>query len=350
MNMQSYYFLINSLTWAWAERVVTNLAKQHLSQWEKVFIFTLRDQKFYDIPNEIKYIPLSKTKKKMILLNKIYYVYKFKKYLKKYWLTEGISLLDQSNIIHILAKKDDATISPRTHVSQYIWISWYFKKLAIKFFYPKAKKIIVNSRENKMELAKFLNISEKKIEVLYNPIDKEEIQKLKEEKIEDTLLKKIYNKKVFITVSRLVYKKKIWRILNALAMYNKYDKDWIYLILGTWDKENELKNLAKNLWIEEKTLFLWQQKNVFKYLKHANYFLFSSENEGFPNALLEARELWIPIITTDFKTWAREVILWEDTNLLWKNLSYPYCWKYWILVNKQNCSEQMCSILNKLNN
>ena len=346
--MKSYYFLINSLTWAWAERVVTNLAKKHLSQWEKVFIFTLRDQKFYDIPNEIKYIPLSKTRKKMVIFGKTNYAYKLRKYLKEYWLTEWISLLERSNIIHILAKKD-ATISLRTHVSQFKWISGFFKKLAIKLFYPKAKKIIVNSRENKMELAKFLNISESKIEVLYNPINKEEIQKLKEEKIEDTILKKIKNKKVFITVSRLVHKKKIERILHALELYNQHNKNWIFLILGEWQKENELKNLTKKLWINDKILFLWQQKNVFKYLKHANYFLFSSENEGLPNALLEARELWIPIITTDFKTWAREVILWEDTNLLWKKLSYPYYWKYWVLVDKQNYSEQMCSVLDKLN-
>ena len=345
--MQSYYFLINSLTWAWAERVVTNLAKQHLSLWEKVFIFTLRDQKFYDIPNEINYIPLSKTKKKMVLFSKIHYVYKFKKYLKKYWLTEGISLLEQANIIHVLAKKD-ATISLRTHVSQYKWISWYLKKLAIKIFYPKAKKIIVNSRENKMELAKFLNISEEKIDVRYNPIDKKEIHQLKNERIDDTVIKKIQNKKVFITVSRLVYKKKIEKILNALELYNQHNKNWIFLILGEWPKKNELKDLAKKLWINNKILFLWQQRNVFKYLKHADYFLFSSENEGFPNALLEARELWIPIITTDFKTWAKEIILWEDTNLLWKNLSYPYHWKYWILVDKKNCSEQMYSVLKRL--
>jgi N-acetylgalactosamine-N,N'-diacetylbacillosaminyl-diphospho-undecaprenol 4-alpha-N-acetylgalactosaminyltransferase len=73
------------------------------------------------------------------------------------------------------------------------------QRYLIKWLYPKAEKIIVNSRENKYDLAKFLNISEDKIEVRYNPIDKEKIKKLSKENLDDEILGKIKNKKVFIT-------------------------------------------------------------------------------------------------------------------------------------------------------
>jgi hypothetical protein len=69
----------------------------------------------------------------------------------------------------------------------------------IKWFYPKARKITVNSRENRYDLAKFLKISEDKIDVLYNPIDKEKAKNLSEEKLDKETEDKIKNKKVFIT-------------------------------------------------------------------------------------------------------------------------------------------------------
>jgi N-acetylgalactosamine-N,N'-diacetylbacillosaminyl-diphospho-undecaprenol 4-alpha-N-acetylgalactosaminyltransferase len=55
------------------------------------------------------------------------------------------------------------------------------------------------------------------------------------------------------------------------------------------------------------------QKNVFKYLNIADVFLYASEVEGFPNVLIEARELGLPIITSDFKSGAKEVIIGEYT-------------------------------------
>ena len=33
-------------------------------------------------------------------------------------------------------------------------------------------------------------------------------------------------------------------------------------------------------------------------------------------------------IISDFKSWAREVILWEDTDTIWKELKYPVKWRY----------------------
>ncbi len=341
--MNKYYFLIDTMLWWWAERVVSNFVKKYAESWIDVYLFTLKEGLFYDIPKEVHYIQLSKIKNDILLL--LFFPIlsiKLKKYLKKFWLKDWISFLETSNFVHILAKRG-ANISLRIHVSYYDWfrLSWFIRKFLIKWLYPKAWKIIVNSRENKYDLAKYLNISEDKIDVWYNPIDKEKIKILSKEKIDDALQDKIKNKKVFITTWRLVWQKHHEKIIEALNVYNKTNKDRIYLIVWDWWERQKLENLVKSFWLDEKILFLWQQKNVFKYLKCADLFLYSSEIEWFPNALLEAREMWLKIISSDFKTWAREVIFWENTDTIWKDLKYPVEWKYWVLIDWDNYTQQI---------
>ena len=336
----------------WAERQVLNTAKEHLKLWEKVYIFTLSDKCFFDIPKGVTYIPLSHIKNSYLrLLLTPVTVRKLKKYLKKYQLDEWLSFLELPNLIHLLARRD-AKISLRTHFILYnfyywfLWLKPLFWRIIIKKLYPKAWSIIVNSRECKMDLVRLLHISEDKVEVVYNYIDREEINSLKSEGIDKDILDKLKNKKVFITTGRLAFQKRHDKIMKALSTIK--NEDWIYLIIWEWKREEELKSLSKKLWIFDKILFLGKQKNVFKYLNIADVFLYISDVEWLPNALLEARELWLKIITNDFKSWAREIILWEDTPLLWKPLQYPFYWKYGIIIDNKNCIEQLSNLLEKM--
>ena len=329
------------MEWWWAERVVSNLVKEYIQPEKDIYLFTLKDELFYDIPKEVHYIPLSKIKNNLLLFLFIpRFSIKLRRFLKKYKLSDWISFLEISNFVHILAKKN-ADISFRIHIDFFKWFTWTIQKYLIKRLYPKAWKIIVNSRENKYDLAKFLKISEDKIEVLYNPIDKWKIKKLSEENVENDILEKINNKKVFITTWRLVWQKHHERIIKTLHEYNKKEKKWIYLIIWDWPERNKLEILVESLWIEDKILFLWQQKNVFKYLNLADLFLYASEVEWFPNTLLEAREMWLKIITSDFKSWAREIVLWENTDIIWIELKYPAKWKYGIIISQDNYKNEL---------
>ena len=333
------------MEWGWAERVISNLIKEYIQGWKDVYLFTLKNVLFYDIPKEVHYIPLSNIKNNLLLFLSIpFFALKFRKILRKYDLKDWISFLEISNFVHILAKKN-AWISFRIHIDFFKWITWTIQKYLIKWLYPKAEKIIVNSRENKYDLANFLKIPKDKIEVRYNPIDKVKIRNLSKENLDAEFLERIKNKKVFITTWRLVWVKHHEKIIDSLNEYDKKNKDWIYLIIWDWPERNKLENLVKSFWLEKQILFLWQQKNVFKYLKHSDLFLYASEVEWFPNTLLEAREMWLKIITSDFKSWSREVILWEDTDTIWKALKYPYTWKYGILINSNFYNSQFLSII-----
>lgn len=357
--MKSYYFITKSLWWWWAQRAILNSIKDHINQWEKVFLFTLNDECFFSIPEKLTYIPLSTVRNKFLLIILIpWFAKKLSFYLKKYNLEDGISFVDKSNLVHILAKKN-AHISLRIyidyykiiipHTRYYRGIIWLIQRYVLKIFYPKAGKIIVNSRENKEALTKFLGLNKNsdKIEVVYNSIDKKEIYELRKEKIEKNLISELKGKDVFITTWRLVREKQHKKIILSLYEYNKYYKNWTYLIVWDWPQKDKLKKLVRKLWLDKKILFLWLQKNVFKYLNVADLFLNMSAVEWLSNALLEAREMWLKIITTDFKSWAREIILWEDTSLLWEILEFPFHWKYGILIDNVDCIQQLSQILIK---
>ena len=139
-----------------------------------------------------------------------------------------MSFLEISNFIHILARRE-AKISFRTHVNFFTGFFGWFQKLFIKILYPRAAKIIVNSRENRHDLAAYLGIPEQKIEVVYNTIDEEKIRSLSREALEDELQKKIRNKRVYITVGRLIKEKHHEIIMEGLS--HSGNKDWVWLVV-----------------------------------------------------------------------------------------------------------------------
>lgn len=337
MIKENKYFLINSLEWWWAERVILNIINSEKEKFN-IYLITLKSRNFFDIPSWINHICLSTIKNNFLLIIFVpFFIFKLKKIFKKFNLKNWISYLEISNFIHILSKKD-AIISFRTNIWVFKWFTWLIYKTLIRYLYPKAKMILVNSEENKYHLWDYLNLDSCKIKVVLNKIDFELINKLKIERLDIQLMKKIKNKKVFITVGRLIWPNDIWSKNHHLLIkwleetYRNKDKNFIFLIVWDWPERNNLEKQVKSSWLEDNIIFLWQQKNVFKYLNVSDCFVYASDNEWFPNVLLEAKVMWVPIITSDFKTWAREVILWKfDKNL--KIEEYPYHWENWILLD-----------------
>lgn len=342
MNKKKIYFLVNSLEWWGAEKVITTFAENLDKNVFDITIFTLKNVNFYNIPGNIKYIPLSKTKSNLIMLLWFlswYYIFKFKKYVKNYdfW----ISFLELANFIHILAKKQ-AVISFRTtfNVFNKYWITWKVYNFLIKKLYPKAWKIVVNSQENKEKLSQQLDIPKEKIEVLYNPKNFEEIEKLKQENIEESLLEKIKWKEVFITVGRLVKIKRHNLILSWIKKLIEKNKNIFLIIIGDWSERFNLEGEVKKLNLQENIIFLWRQKNIFKYLNLAKYFIYASEYEGFPNVLVEAIICWLPIITTNFETGSSEVIF----NDYKKIENYPSWWWNGVIINDKNFEKKLVEV------
>jgi N-acetylgalactosamine-N,N'-diacetylbacillosaminyl-diphospho-undecaprenol 4-alpha-N-acetylgalactosaminyltransferase len=200
----------------------------------------------------------------------------------------------------------------------------------IILLYPHANKIIVNSLENAENIQKKINISNKKIHTIYNPMNVNEINYNITQK--NNLYNIPKNKTIFITIGRLDNQKRTSILIKLFA--KKPPPNAILLIIGDGINKTKLTNMIKRNNLENTVFLLGRKKNVFPYLKHANFFIFSSKTEGFPNVLMEAMFCNLPIITSDFKTGAREII---DEKLDYnQKIKYPYYGPNGVLLSIDN--------------
>ena len=84
--------------------------------------------------------------------------------------------------------------------------------------------------------------------------------------------------------------------------------DCTLVIIGEGEWKSYLSELVKHYKLSEKVIFMEKMKNPFNVLKKFEIFIFSSRYEGFPNALLEAMSLGLPVISFDCETGPRELI------------------------------------------
>lgn len=334
------YFLINSLHTWWAERVVTNLAN-HMCKDHDVTILTLFRWRNYELDTKINHISLFQSK--TIVPALIFFpitIYRLKQQIKHH--NNGVSFLEIANFFHILAKKD-AIISFRTTRNFFSWVKGKTYQILIKYLYKRAKTIIVNSNENQKKLQK--KFPQTNIVTIYNPIDTKKIKKKAQaqDELPTNLIKKTQKLTTYITICRLIKTRHIDQILYTLAQLKKA-QNFLYIIIGDWPEYDTLQELSQKLELEKYIYFAGYQKNIFAYLWLADYFLYASSVEGFPNTLLESIACNIPVITKDFETWAKEII----TGIVTKPTKYPIVTEQWILLKAATFQTKLLEIVEKI--
>lgn len=242
-------------------------------------------------------------------INTILRVYRIRKIKKKYNIDKSISFTENANIINILSRyKEKVIISIRNNKSRELQATKQeYSKNLIKKVYNRADKIIAISEGVKQDLIEHFNVDKFKTDVIYNPVDAEYIDKLKEECIEDEY-KHIFNGKVIITSGRLTYQKGQWYLIRAFSEVKKKIKDCKLIILGAGELEEKLKLLVKNLNLQDSVYFLGFQTNPFKYINNSDIFVLTSLFEGFGNVITEAMECGTMVISTDCEYGPKEIL------------------------------------------
>lgn len=100
-----------------------------------------------------------------------------------------------------------------------------------------------------------------------------------------------------ITTSRLVKKNAVDDVIKALPLLPENVK---FVVLGIGPDEMMLKNLAKELHVEKRVLFLGQinHESMPKYLYCSDIFIRPSLSEGMGNSFIEAMATGLPVIAT----------------------------------------------------
>lgn len=91
---------------------------------------------------------------------------------------------------------------------------------------------------------------------------------------------------IFLSVGELIVRKNHEMLIRALA--KRKDQNWKYFICGEGELRSHLESLVRELDVEDKVVFLGYRRDVAKWYKACDVFVFPSFQEGLPVALMEA--------------------------------------------------------------
>ncbi|MDI9456199.1 MAG: glycosyltransferase [Spirochaetota bacterium] len=146
----------------------------------------------------------------------------------------------------------------------------------------------------------------------------------------------------FVSLGRLEPVKGFDRLLKAFALVKQEIPDASLALIGGGSMEDELKELASSLNIQESIHFLGMHKNPFPYLKRAEIFVMSSRNEGFPSVLIEALSCSLGCISIDCNVGPREILSRTFTRSSIKGMHFA---SYGVLCEEHADEEQTITLL-----
>ncbi|WP_461180155.1 glycosyltransferase [Virgibacillus kimchii] len=175
--------------------------------------------------------------------------------------------------------------------------------------YKLTSQVVALSYGVKENIVRRYKVKPEKIRVIYNPVDVDNIAAHMEKGEIDPEHEEVFrgDAKVLITAGRLVKDKDHETLINAFAKVNEKMNARL-VILGEGELEEPLKNQAKSLHLQDYIHFLGFQQNPYVYFKHADLFVLSSIREGFGHVLTEALATGTPIVSTDCRPGAMEVL------------------------------------------
>jgi CDP-glycerol glycerophosphotransferase len=106
----------------------------------------------------------------------------------------------------------------------------------------------------------------------------------------------------FVSVGRLSPEKNHARLIKAFAKVHEKSPNTRLVVLGGGDLEPHLQGLVLSLGLSDAVTLAGQVDNPYAIMREADCFVLSSDYEGQPMVILEARTLGLPIVTTSFSS------------------------------------------------
>lgn len=215
-----------------------------------------------------------------------------------------------------LSKNNIDIIHAHTRVTQ-VLASFLSKKFRIPFvttchgfFNPRwhrkkfpcwGHKTIAISRQVKEHLISEFKLPEENISLVHNGVDMDKIKNLSREET-DKLKEEIgVGKEAFIvgTAARFSSVKGLEYLVRALPEVLKAVSNVVLLLIGYGKEESKLRQIAKDLHIENKVIFFNPKKETQEYLCVMNIFVMPSIQEGLGISILEAQANKVPVIASN---------------------------------------------------
>jgi len=199
--------------------------------------------------------------------------------------------------IHDLTMLKEMTGRASTYFYPFYYFKWLVFKIMLSKVVKASEKIITVSEFVKKEIISTFNVSESKIEVIYNGVP-EKIQKKTQIEVRDTLVKFKINKPFLFYVGNAYPHKNLERLILAFTLFNIGNK--FELIFG--GKEDffykrlklENKNLPSLRFLGELT-----DEDISGLYTGCQAFVYPSISEGFGIQIIEALKCEARILCSD---------------------------------------------------
>ncbi len=324
--------LIDSLIGGGAERVVLNLAEGFSAKEHDVHIILIKNKIQHDISNsKYKIHTLSDDGVifKSRFFNKLSLSYKLKALVKNiesdgkffnFFLSNDENMDRLSASAHLRNRfvlyHNSMSEFLKSKIGSATGIKRFFRTFRWKLKFKRAydgQKIISICEAQKTQILKDVGIKPKLITVINNPLDFLKIQKASNEHVD------LPKQKFILNVARINKRKRQDVLIRAFARLAV--KHNLILIGDTYtesDKKylNELKKLIAELNLTERILFLGFKKNPYPWIKAADLFVLSSDNEGLSLVLIESLILGTKAVSTNCPVGPSEILVDEFAQFL----------------------------------
>lgn len=332
--MKNVAIIVQHLSGGGAERMAANMSIE-LSEKYNVYMIVFDTEKIaygyggtlvdLDIP------PIrvgSSFKRAFNMIKRIKALRKFK---KEHNIHCSISHMEGANIVNILSRRKDKIISvlhhmPSTKAKNPLYV------LVQRVIGRWSDKYITVSKLAEQSLIKDIGVPKKKVECIYNFCNTENVEQNALKGIEIDSAKDFYknHKQIVISMGRLNPIKNQASFLKAFSEVRNKCPESGLVLLGEGEERANLEGIAKRLGIEDDVYMPGNVENPFPYVKSADAFVLSSNNEALPMVLIEAMACGCPVVSTDMPSGAREILA-PDTDMNYTATEKEYG-KYGLLV------------------
>ena len=216
-----------------------------------------------------------------------------------------VSFLTRSNVASAVAaigRNHPWIISERTNTAAHLGIGprSVISKALVRLSYRRAHRVIAVSGGVAANLEENFRVRSASIDVVHNPVDVEGIRAAAQAQIPIEI-----DGPFVLAVGRLIPSKNYRMLLCAFASSGL---DGRLIIAGEGPERADLEKLANELGVRKRVLFPGFLPNPYPLFARASIFALSSNYEGFPNALVEALALSVPVVATNCAVGPAEIL------------------------------------------